>query len=393
MLATEPSQWMRWILRASALNLGTSCAASSYLAAELQRGGQELGNAYTSQGTLAHKFMETSILHGLDRAMEELETEDSAWRLQLRDFFEWWESQLLVPAPTAAVATTTQIFTERPLSMDFRGEPLTGKADLVEIDGDQAWVVDWKFYHDLSLLKPMPMDLQMYAYAVMAWREFKVERVKVYRILGYHLRTHVLDLDRDGLEMAEEAVAEAVVSQALAKDTFAPGAWCHRQCFARHACPAWQEQAVAVDTKEIAPYTGGEFESEAQVLRFLMALPVLKERLAQGEEAAKQWVAAQGRPVMDLASKLVWGPRKTRGKRSLANHQQALMALVNRVGAEVALSAAKTSISAVETAMKQVKIAPAERKEFIGALESRGWIEPGEAGMTYDWHALGESGR
>jgi hypothetical protein len=374
-------------MRASALNLGSHCPASGWLSAELGRMGIRLDTVYTSAGTLAHKFMEIAINQGITAALEQLRTDDERFALSLRDLWEWWETAALVPAPSAAAAISTKVMTEQAVQWDVGSEVLRGTVDLLEIEGSEGWVVDWKFYNDLSLLTPMTRDLQMYAYAVTAAAVHRLDRVHVLRVLGYQLRHDDLDLDRDGLRMAEEVVAQEVASQAAGRTRYVLGAWCHRLCLARAQCPAWREQTEAV--REIAPYGGGDFESEAQALRFLLALPAIRELLEEGIEAARRWVQQNKRPVIDTASKLVWGPRQTRGRRAVADHQQVLMRLLEIVGAADALSAAKTTIGGVEAALKRNRIPPDMRRAFVSELAEAELIKPAAPGLTYDWHALG----
>ena len=364
------------------LNSGRLCPGAVALEAEATEKGIETSSVYADIGTDGHRWLELMISEGREsaEAFGEKLTED--FRLTLEEFWAWFEGSDLVPFTAEA-----EYLTERSIRWaegDFEG---TGTADLLVFLGGEAWVIDWKFYNDPSMLPPVHEDMQMYAYAVGAAKFYhNVEKVTVHRVLCYFNKADTLELESDTIKMAEEALLELSGTIHEGCDEFNVGAQC-QMCFQRSRCESWLSQQEAIDTKAMAPYTGGEFSEEAQVLRFLLAAPVIEHLLKEGKEAAKAFVNNSGKALIDLTSGKAWGP-KTSSRDYITDAAGCLGELVRKTSQDEALRAAKTSKSAMESVLKAANVPAKDRLGFINGLRDRGYIEKREADPRYEWRKL-----
>ena len=378
-------------IRASAFNLGRICPGSVTLGIQARDEGINHDTEYTAIGTAGHRWLELRIKHGEHTAngyFSDLaaSTDISDLQIAVNEFWPWLvESEII---PTVKSRPDVTIKTETSVMFYVDDIPITGTLDLLEIKGDQAWVVDWKFYNNLSLLNPINEDLQLFAYGVGVAEKYpEVEDVTIHRTLIYQQTADTLVLDRNGwLQVAKNAVSEAAQYISENRNTYNVGAQCGH-CFQRHICDAWKAQQKNIETHEIAPYEGGDFANEAEALRFLLAVPVIRQRLSDGLEAAQRLVIANGRDIADITSQQEWGTRQA-SRDVIVDGAGCLTELMRLTTQEGALSAAKTSKSAMDAVLKTAKVSPKDRKAFIERLRECGMIEKKVGAERWEWRKL-----
>jgi len=281
-----------------------------------------------------------------------------------------------------------RVLTEYLFRTPMGGDTLSGKVDLAEVMGKRGWVVDWKFYGRTDWLPPIERDVQMYSYAVALKAKFpELEAVTVLRVLCYQCQADAMRLDLDGLEEAAETIAGIMGEIAANRDEYVIGSQC-QHCLLTPRCPAFRRQVTSIKTEAMGPYQGGDFATEAEALRFLLAAPAVEALLAEGKAAVQRWVEDQGRPVRDLVSGQEYAPRTMRGKRYVANAAAAIETLRESVGGgelgdQVVEAATSTTISAIERALQALGIPRAQRWGFIRDLEDEGYIL--REGERKDW--------
>jgi len=355
----------RAVIRASAMNLSLVCPGSAFLAARLRQRSVNFSTVYTNIGHIGHGALQTAIENGPGTMLDHL-SQHGAGPVFVRDMLDFWkfledERAIDFKAPTRCEAP-----------MEFQaGEVLvTGTRDMVQESGPGlALVADWKFYNDPSMLPPIEEDLQMLAYAVGTAAERQADEVEIRRYLVYYRSVHVLVLRGETLEMAAEVVREEAESAWAARATFNVGAQC-RSCLVRQHCDVYQGQGKSISTQEIAPYAGGTFTAPEQVLQFLLAAPLVEERIAAGKAAARAWVLEHG-AIGDPTSGEAWGPRQ-REQDEIVDASGCLMQLMKETDQVTALGAAKTTKGALEGALKEKGMPPAGRREFLERLRELG---------------------
>jgi hypothetical protein len=365
-------------MRASSLTLGETCPRSIFLGQEAQHIKLDTSTEYTRVGSLGHRWLEIACLHG----------EDAAWRYfrklstdtlrqiadglgpALKEFWAW----MSVEYPLWADA---EIYTEVPVTYPVDPAPdrvaATGTVDLAMISDRHAEIRDWKFYNNLAFAGPMEGDIQMIAYGVAAaLMRPDLEMVTVRRMLVYQCRQDELVLNPGSLELARDAVEEVLESVWSRRDKYVVGSHCSARCFQRDRCPVYQSQADNVETKEIAAYSGGLFKQSDDVLRFLMGVKLVQERIEQGMEAAKEWVREHG-PIEDGCG-AVWGA-VTQYWDVITDPNTALGVLMRQTDKHTALSAAQTKKKAIMEACGRFGLAPRDAKDIIELMRDAKAIE------------------
>ena len=376
-------------IRASMLGQAAVCPGVMALENEALEKKIETGSAFVGPGNIGHKWLELRVGQGVEAADAYLETTDADnnLRVAIHEFWDWWASSDLVP-----VLEGDDVYTERQVKWLEAGDRYygSGTADLIVVQDAHAWVVDYKFYNDPSMLPPIHEDMQMFAYAVGAVEDFPwVSTVTVHRVQGYFRYADSMQLDAESIELAREALAEEASACYDGRDRFKVSARC-QGCFHRDRCDTHKALASDVETTEMQPYDGGKFRSEAEVLRFLIAAPVIKERIEAGYAAARKFIESKkGKHITDVASAKVWGP-KSSARDVIEDSAGCLGELASMTTTAEALSAAKTSKSAMEGVLKARSVAPKERKAFIGKLRELGYIQKREGDPRYEWRRLGD---
>jgi hypothetical protein len=367
-------------IRSSALNHAQICPGTLVLAKAAADENIRIETPYTALGTAAHKYLELRITSDEKAADEALNGLPTDLRLTMEEFWIWLELTDIVPA--LCRADSAEIFVEQGLSYQLGDLTITGTIDLLEIQGPAGWVVDWKLYNDPSQLPPIGEDLQMYSYGIAAAENHpELTSITVHRVLIYHQRAETLILDREMINLAKEAIA--IEAKKMVSGEFVPGAHCTR-CLHRTSCKQWARQGDYFETREMRPYEGGDFNTEADVLRFLLAVPVIEKRLIEGKEAAKRFVLNSGRPVADLASGSFWGYKQTK-RDEIVDSAGCLFELVRETSQKDALSAAKTTKKGIDSVLKQAKMPLKNRREFIDHLRRLGYIKTKEIEDRYGW--------
>jgi PD-(D/E)XK nuclease superfamily len=354
----------RMRIRASHMDDGLVCPR------RLRLDDETVPSSYMEDGTVGHAWIEKKI------AAEDMQVTNERLATALDEFWDWWKK--INPVPSSA-----RVYTEN--SMRWHDAPTwygTGTVDLIAIEDDTAWVVDWKFYSDTSALPPLHRHLQLYCYAVAAWMHHRVSQVIVHRVLCYHRFLETMELDEEMLRLAERALVAHGDAIYRDRDRVSPGAQCS-SCPASRACVEYQRRSADIDTRELAPYTGGDFESEAQALNFLIAAPLIQKRLEEGKVAARRWVEQRNRPIADLVSSKAWGGGKPGD--SIAQPILAIQALMSVVGRDGA-RAVQTSKTAIEAVMKSHKIPKRQRDTFFAELREIGAIV--DAAPRWRWRKL-----
>lgn len=392
-----PAGWPPWEqpgyvkrIRASALAHGKICPASVFLGQAREAAGVDNSTAFTAMGTKGHRWLELRLSKGAQAAAEylaEVQAPD-ALRLSLAELWRWLCETAPSPAFQDPQPGGLQVVTEcrMPPFLVGDGVTITGTRDLAEVMGSRAWVTDWKFYNDPSMLPPVSEDLQIYAYAVGTWRQFpQVERVTVHRVLCYHLRIDVLDLDSETLALAELALAEEAQGIWDGRESFRYGAQCG-QCLERRGCQRFLQAQRDIGARKMKPYQGGDFDRDSEVLRFLLAVPSLQALIDEGMAAAKRYVETrrEGRPILDLTSGKDWGPR-SRSVDAIVDHKGCVAELMDRVGRDAAIGTVKVTKSAMEAALKAAEAKPAERREFFATLRDLGYLKKSESDPQWRW--------
>lgn len=374
-------------MRASGLQLARTCPGSMFLAQAEAMRGNEHESPYAAVGTAGHAWLQMRIELGEKAANAYLAglppsgllADEDARREFLDDLHLLWdwtqETGLWIDGAEALTEEEVEVSTN---------PPIVGHADLIQVHQGLVSVTDWKFYRQLSMLPDIVDDMQMYAYAIGASDAVGgIDRAQVHRVLCYHQREDVLDLDREGIELARRALAELARDVWERRRSFCPGAQCG-YCFYRSACPAYRSYEGGIDASEIVPYQAGKIATAEDVLAFLLAAQQVEARIAEGREAAKAWVAERG-PVVDPATGKQW-----KGWPTARDAITDPAAAIGRLGQEIgdvneALKACSTTKTALERALKAQKRKPKERSEFLSSLRDAGIIEKREGSPRWEW--------
>lgn len=367
--------------RASALYSARTCNASMFLGQAQKLRERDTSNTYTAVGTIGHKWLELRLQCGPEVAAAYLANQKDAvpddFHQALEELWEWLgESGLLMVG--------AEYLTEEKFGFQAGACLITGHIDLIQVLRTLGVVCDWKFYNNLSWLPPIEDDLQMIAYAVgAALLVPELEHVQVHRVACYHLKSEVLEFDRQMLELAQEAIKEETEKIWANRTTFTPGAQC-LSCLLRQACPAYAAHETGIDTTEIVPYKGGAITTAEDVLRFMVAAQVVTNRIKEGNEACRKWVRLHGK-LEDPSTKKLWGPWSSR-KDTIKDPAAALGKLGKLVGSvDDALKAAKTTKTAMEAVMKDKKLKAKDRRAFFETLRSAGVMEKQEQSDRWEW--------
>jgi hypothetical protein len=370
--------------RASALYGARTCNASVFLAQSLKLRQRDTSTAYTNVGTIGHKWLELRILFGPEIAADYLKKNIDAvppdFPQSLDELWDWLtgESGLLMEG--------AEYLTEQTVAFQAGTCLITGHVDLVQVLRSLGVVIDWKFYNDLSYLPPIKDDLQMYSYGVGASLLCpEIEHIEVHRVACYHLKSDMIQLDNETLDLAWDAIEEEANKIWENRTTFSPGAQC-LTCLLRRSCPAYAAQEAHIDTTEIVPYRSGELASAEEVIRFMVAKQQVEERLEKGVDACKRWVQQNG-PVKDPQTGKLWKGWESK-RDTILDPAAALGQLGKRVGSiDLALKAAKTTKSGMEGVMKLDKIKSKERTAFFKSLRELGIMEKRETEPRWEWRA------
>lgn len=392
-----PPGWPPWNekgykkrIRASSFQQGTVCPASVYLGQALERAKVNISSDYATIGTQGHRWLELRIREGLKSANQYFEENNANDALRLAVNEIWLHLLENQPSPYFADPANCKhtLITEgrMPPFALTDGTTITGTRDFTELSIPlrRAWLYDWKFYNQMDWLPTMSEDLQMYSYAVGTWKEFPwIEHITVYRVGCYFCKIEKLEMDYPALELAEEALSEEAERIWKERERFQTGSQCTR-CFKRTFCKTFLDMHNHIGTRQLKPYNGGEFSSEAEVMRFLIAKPSLEQLISEGEKAAKSFVESIGRNLVDINSGEDWGPRPS--KMDVIRDQKGCLAeLINQVGKEKAISKVTLTKGAMETAMKELKIKPKERAEFLQRLRELQYMVKEEKDPQWRW--------
>ncbi|MCU0913012.1 MAG: PD-(D/E)XK nuclease family protein [Planctomycetes bacterium] len=355
-------------IRASALNLGLTCPGSIFLSARLKRRDVDTSTSYTSVGTLGHAALELAFTQGSAAMRQYLETQEAGLGF-IQEIVEFLGFLATEGKISLAGAMSTRC--EAPMQYQAGEVLVTGTRDLVQVQGDRAVVADWKFYNDPSMLPDIAEDIQMIAYGVGTAAELNLARVDVRRYLVYYRRAEVIELEGTVLELAKKVVQDEAETAWAGRATFNVGAQC-RTCLVRQHCTAYRNHGRDISTAEIAPYVEGTFTAPEQVLRFLLAVPLVEERLEAGMAAAKAWILENG-SVADPVSGHSWGPQQ-RDRDEIVDAAGCLAELMKLTDQKTALAAAKTTKSGIEDGLKGKGVAPDGRRAFLDRLRELGLI-------------------
>lgn len=362
------------------LNDGRICAGKVLLESRTP----SVETPYTAIGKAGHKWMELVASTGGMTVADDYLRSTPHWDLlhvPLLELVEWINTVELIPRRSVL---EPEIAFDWAICDDWHA---TGTIDLLCLDEKTATVIDWKFYNDPGGLVAINRDMQMFAYAVGTFkRRPELERIVVHRVLCYYCMTHTIDLDRETLQLATEVVTEICQEIYDNRERFSVGAQC-QSCFQSAVCDAYQGMGDQVTTKELAPYDGGDFNSEAEALAFLIAAPLVYKRLDDGYAAARRLIAQSGHPITDLVSKRQWGPRDS-ARDKIIDAAGCLAELAKVTSQERALAAADTSKAAMERSMKKARMRPRKRRAFFDHLRKLGMIEKEEIGQRYIWRRL-----
>lgn len=389
-----PDGWPPWEapgyikhIRASRLSSGRICPASVFMGQAKESRKIDSGNKFTSLGKIGHKWIELRLDQGPQKASEYLNNiqVDNDFRLSLAELWKWLKISELTPA---FHSNQSGISVHKEYKMDgFKiadGINITGTMDLIEFIGTKAWITDWKFYNNPSMLPPIEQDLQMYAYAVGIWRQFpEINFVTINRVLCYHLKSETISLELEDLQLAEQALAEQAEFIWDNRTSFRFGAQCS-QCLERHFCQHFLEQEKHIGIRKMKPYEGGDFASDADALKFILAIPALQTLIEEGMEAAKRYVKETGHNLFDTTSKQDWGPRERKAD-SIIDPKGCIAELMSKIGKENALKIIKTTKRAIEKALKENNISPTDRRKFINKLRDLNYISKTESESQWRW--------
>lgn len=378
-------------IRGSSFNAGLTCPGSVFLAQKSAEMNIEQENKYTNVGTMGHRYLELRMTAGEEAAERYFDSEgvSDEFRVEVRDFWDWLEESEILPALSSESARERGVLLQAENALQYQagGVLITGTLDLVEIVDGHGIVCDWKFYNRPDMLPEIENDMQMIAYAVGAWQKYNIDRVTVHRFLCYHNQVDTVEFaDAEMLKIAHEAVTEEAESIWNRRNELNPGAQC-RSCFQSWHCPAMETQFQAVETSEIAPYEGGEFSTKNDVLNFLLAVPLVEQRIKEGIAAAKRFVESIGEPVVDLTSNMQWGP-STRQQDTIVDPAGCLAQLMLETSQEEALRAAKTSKKAMEDVLKAAGKKPKERKAFLADLRDSQLLVKQETSPRWEWKKI-----
>jgi hypothetical protein len=364
-------------MRASALSLGGTCPGSVFLGQEATAKQIDTSTVYTAVGTLGHRWMEIACRGDAMEAWEyfgAIPADDPRHKVaeelgpSLKEFWRWM---------TTRYPLYGEVYTEVPVShpVDPTSDQVagTGTLDLVMVENGRIEVRDWKFYNNLSLAAPMLEDVQMLTYGVAAAAMMpNVEVVIVRRMLVYQCEQDELIFGPDDIQLAREALDEILHDIWTRRDQYAVGAHCSLRCFQRGRCPVYQAQSKNIETKEIAPYRGGLFRAADDVVRFLLGIKLVADRIDAGMEAAKEWVREHG--AVEDGHGSAWGA-VTQFRDSIVKPNRALGILMRETDKDTALAAAKTTKTALMDACRSFGLAPKEGKLLIEMMRDAGAIE------------------
>jgi hypothetical protein len=373
-----------YTIRASHFSAAMVCPGSVTLYHKLERDGISTSTQFTAVGTNVHEALAAvfsaekpiDVAHKIIR--ETLVGKFGYGEALVGDVCDFWdwlvEEGVLVVDGSALTRVECHCTFIAGRARDGRDIVVTGTQDLVQHQTKRLIVADWKCYQNPGFLKPMVEDLQMICYGVGVALAHGASEVVVRRYLVYHQRVEELVLDEALLKVAREAILEE--AQAIFADTedYRPGANCHG-CLLRKHCKAFQGMGDYIDvpTEAVEPYRGGQFATRDQVLRFLLAIPVVESMLEAGKELAKAYANENG-PIVDPVSGSSWGPQEVR-RDEIVDAAGCLAELMVETDKTTALGAAKTTKGNIETALKLAKRKPKERSAFLGMLREKGLIK------------------
>lgn len=378
----------------SSLDLAVLCAASTQ---EVKRRDRTITTPEMARGTLMHAANEAMVLAGpmaAARVLDEAKA-PAATRAYVAAFWIWFDGTAraeLLPAlsdrsligilapgasqlrPGLVVRSERLVETIAPPGAPFRSR---GRIDLTVIDEDDehAWIIDYKaasgFRRSLE-----ESTMQMLAYVAGVVRERPSLRHVTVHLIGMLHNTKVtLELQgQDRVALAVEASDTALLDIHSRVAEYTSGqhcGWCPARASCAHALAAACE---AVEAQDVAPYVTGAFAREDDVLRYLVARPVLMARLAEADRQAKAFVSGRGgRGIADPVSGRVWRER-AKGVDTITGPMQVVQTLIADVGLERGQAALKNTKKEVEAALKDAGRAAKERRAFWAARRADGSV-------------------
>lgn len=375
-------------LRASGLNLARLCPGSAWLKSD-----DSDRNTFMQLGTLGHRFYELMVTEGRQSAIAYLKENvtDPGFRRTVAEGWNWLTSCGVLPTEHLERAATQDsgihiVHAERPLTWldtDISG---TGTADLtiVRSEDKRAWVIDYKFYWAKGDIPPIAEDLQMFAYGLGVGDLYGAEHVTVIRADMVGQWYQRLELPANVLHLTGHVLSDFAQELHAARETYHPGRHCQR-CPVRRQCPIYAKQLEWIEpAKAVTPYAGGAFTDADQVLRFLLAAPQVEAVLSEGMRRAEQWVRENG-PITDSISGKQFCLGTTNRDR-IVDPVACIRTVTPMIQKELARDLVRTTKGALESAMKQSGIKPAERKEILEDLRARGAIVVDE-GESVTWRS------
>lgn len=391
----DSEQQSRPRISPSAVDLGVLCAASTQ---EVRRRDRPLVTTpEMARGTIMHAANEAMVIAGpmaAARVLDEAQA-PAATRAYVAAFWVWFDGvarRELLPAlgdrsligalapdapalrPGLSVRAERYIDTIAPPGAPYESR---GRIDLTVVDeeSEHAWIVDYKaasgFRRSLD-----ESTMQMLAYVAGVVRERPTLRNVTIHLVGMlHLTKVTLEIkEADRVALAVEASDTALNDIALRLGVYTSGqhcGWCPARASCAHALAAACE---AVAAQDVAPYVTGAFAHEDDVLRYLVARPVLMARLAEADRQAKAFVSGRGgRGIADPVSGRVWRER-AKSVDTITSPMQVVQALIADVGLEQGQAAIRTTKKDVEEALKDVGRAAKERRAFWDARRADGSV-------------------
>lgn len=385
----------RRVMRASALNGLMQCGQRlKYIQFEQDKQ-REKGNEYTSVGQQGHDYMATMINTGGNEKIAlqafDRDTISDQTIEQMREAWRWIVEENHLPCyDTVDAPPGCQMLIEEAVSLDVAGVSIPGHVDYAYIDmeGREATLADWKFYHDAEALPNIVEDLQMLAYAVALRRFYDLDTVHVKRFLMYHKRLDQLTLDGQTISLGIEALTEAVEDIWRRRNVANIGHQCHA-CFQSDICTAYQRHVeTTVSTTQLANFDVRQFDfqTDEQVRNFIIAAKTLEGVIQQGMKAAKLYTERIKRPIFDPVSRREWGPVASR-RMVIKDASKAAAYVSQYIGKERAWKLLKINKGQIETALTAAKLKPDDRKKVFKNFLKMGIVDYANV-ESFEWRKV-----
>ena len=266
------------------------------------------------------------------------------------------------------------VFRERRLFMtDYNGKRIaSAKLDYLEINGNDALIVDWKtlygYHEDAS------SNYQLRTQAVCVADNFGVEKVTVALIQPTLESGKALTMstyNRNHLEYAEDEIIEAIRFSQSANAPRKPGVKQCKFCTFRLRCPEYNAAALAFPVM-------GDFPD-------FPITPYMVEAAKLAKAVAENWeIRAKDQLKIDPESLEGWGLRKGNRLRKIKSNQEVISKLADYLTSEQILEACVISVPEIEKLYRRETGCKAEdaRPDIEDILGSTIEYEPQAPSLT-----------